>query len=633
MAITSGICNVTRPLFSVLIPSKDRPDLLSRALDSIRRQEFADVEIVVADNASSPPYELFAETLGDERIQQVRTEVGVPVTENWNRALAQARGEYAVMLGDDDALAPGYFVSMTALIEQFSRPSVVYCGAYHYAYPGVMPSEPDGVLAIVRNSPLFVDHYEPYELPLDRAAEFAKKALNFHDYFPFNSQHFLWKRSAMPEICRGGDFFKSPYPDFYSAIMTFLNAKEIVVQPLPRVIIGISPRSFGYYYLNRQEHEGHQYLGAEGQPADAALLPGSEHNTKWLLAADAVRSSMSDRLPLHVGTRNYRRLQIVAGARRKVLEGDEQPLQDLQRHLRLHEKLFVWGMETGTQLLRSRRPNSTGTFLFRAVDHLLDQHAPSVNTRLPLRNHATILDAIRWLEVGSPTPASDPPNPFLSPNQQGLVNQFHDLYYSLMSEGKGVQTIGLKWLGVDLFKCPLDLWIYQEWIHAHRPDVIIETGTFRGGSAHYLATLCELVGHGRVITVDVSAWEDVPRPQHPRLTYITGSSIAAEVLAELRRLVGKATNVLVILDSDHTRDHVLDELRLYQQFIPPGGLLVVEDTNVNGHPTYPEHGPGPWEAVDAFLAENPDFIADRSMERFLLTMNPRGFLRRTSGKL
>lgn len=174
----------------------------------------------------------------------------------------------------------------------------------------------------------------------------------------------------------------------------------------------------------------------------------------------------------------------------------------------------------------------------------------------------------------------------------------------------------------------MDLWLYQELIAAQRPDVIVETGTYRGGSAHYLATICELVGHGQVVTIDIDTWADQPRPQHRRLSYLTGSSVDQAVFARVLELVGHSKNVLVILDSDHSREHVLNELRLYQRLIPTEGLLVVEDTNVNGHPTYPDHGPGPWEAVDAFLHENPDFVADRGLERFLLTMNPRGYLRR-----
>jgi cephalosporin hydroxylase len=218
--------------------------------------------------------------------------------------------------------------------------------------------------------------------------------------------------------------------------------------------------------------------------------------------------------------------------------------------------------------------------------------------------------------------------PALDEDEQRTAERFHDIYYSKLDSGRGLHTIVLSWMGYELFKCPMDLWAYQELIVTFRPEIILETGTYKGGSALYLANLCELIDHGTVVSIDIDATHAATRPQHPRITYLTGSSTGPDVLARVEAIVAGRSNVLVILDSDHRRDHVLDELRCYAGYVPVGGYLIVEDTNVNGHPTYPEFGPGPWEAVDAFLAENADFVADRTRERFILTMNPRGYLRR-----
>ena len=84
--------------------------------------------------------------------------------------------------------------------------------------------------------------------------------------------------------------------------------------------------------------------------------------------------------------------------------------------------------------------------------------------------------------------------------------------------------------------------------------------------------------------------------------------------------------VLVVLDSAHTCDHVLAEMRAYHAMVTPGSYMIVEDSNVNGHPVWPAHGPGPMEAIEAFLQENSDFIVDRDAEKFLLTFNPSGYL-------
>jgi cephalosporin hydroxylase len=183
------------------------------------------------------------------------------------------------------------------------------------------------------------------------------------------------------------------------------------------------------------------------------------------------------------------------------------------------------------------------------------------------------------------------------------------------------------WMGVPLLKCPLDLWVYQELIAAERPDLIIETGTNRGGSALYMAALCELVGHGQIVTIDIEPVLPQP-PAHERITYITASSTAPVTLEEVRRRAADLERVWVILDSDHSEAHVRAELELYADLVTPGGYLIVEDTNVNGHPSAPEHGPGPMEALRAWLATGPPFAPDPSCERFLVTLNPGGFLRR-----
>jgi len=203
--------------------------------------------------------------------------------------------------------------------------------------------------------------------------------------------------------------------------------------------------------------------------------------------------------------------------------------------------------------------------------------------------------------------------------RQAIIDAFCRLYVE-----SGVYADAF-WLGMRALKCPLDLWVYQEIIHELRPDVIIETGTCHGGSAFYLASICDLVGNGRIITVDIESQEG--RPQHPRVTYITGSSTALEVIAQVSGLIRERERVMVILDSDHSRAHVLNELRTYQRFVTPGSYLIVEDTVVN-HPVFPDHGPGPMEALEEFLAETADLTPDRSREKFHFSFNPKGYLKK-----
>ena len=207
--------------------------------------------------------------------------------------------------------------------------------------------------------------------------------------------------------------------------------------------------------------------------------------------------------------------------------------------------------------------------------------------------------------------------------RRAVVDQFHRLYYH-SSKQTWQDT---RFLGVPLWKSPLDLWLYQELIHELRPDVLIEAGTKFGGSAYYFARLFDLLGHGRVITIDVEEQPD--RPEHPRITYLSGSSADPALAGHVTELLGDG-KPLVVLDSAHRRDHVLAELRLWSPRVPVGSYIVVEDTHADGHPVTTRFGRGPWDAVELFLAENPAFEIDASMHKFFMTFNPRGYLRRVA---
>jgi cephalosporin hydroxylase len=188
-----------------------------------------------------------------------------------------------------------------------------------------------------------------------------------------------------------------------------------------------------------------------------------------------------------------------------------------------------------------------------------------------------------------------------------------------------------RWLGIPTQQNPNDVWITQEILFETKPEVIVETGSFRGGSAALYAMLLEQVSPGgRVISIDITDLtakaQKLPIVQRS-VDFLIGSSVAEEVVADVkRRTAGK--KVMVILDSAHTKDHVLAELRAYASLVPVGGYVIVQDTTANGHPIWPDYGPGPYEAVEAFLAENDTFEVDESRERLLHTLHPHGYLKR-----
>ena len=178
------------------------------------------------------------------------------------------------------------------------------------------------------------------------------------------------------------------------------------------------------------------------------------------------------------------------------------------------------------------------------------------------------------------------------------------------------------WRGVAVQKLPSDLFIYQELIYSLQPDYIVETGTALGGAALFFADMMELNGHGRVISVDTFFRSD--RPEHPRIRYITDNSLNTfkEIEAEV-----KGKRVIVSLDSDHRKAHVLREMEMYAPLATE--YLVVEDTNVN-HPVFLSGfaDGGPWEAVEEFLGSHPEFEIDKTRHKFMVTFNPNGWLRR-----
>ena len=211
-----------------------------------------------------------------------------------------------------------------------------------------------------------------------------------------------------------------------------------------------------------------------------------------------------------------------------------------------------------------------------------------------------------------------------SSDSKDIVDQFHSLYYC-SPERTWNNT---RWMGRRTMRCPLDLWVYQEILYDIKPDIVIETGTNEGGGTHFLASIMDVIGKGKVIGVDIEELDN--RADHERITYIQGSSISNEIVRKVSEMIEPDHAVLVILDSDHNMPHVLEEMKIYSEFVTKGSYMIVEDSNINGHPIMPKWGPGPFEAIQKFLQENNFFEIDRSQEKFYLSFNPNGYLRKIS---
>lgn len=201
------------------------------------------------------------------------------------------------------------------------------------------------------------------------------------------------------------------------------------------------------------------------------------------------------------------------------------------------------------------------------------------------------------------------------------------------------------WFGRPIIQIPEDIVRMQEAIYQIKPDVILETGVAHGGSLIFYASLCKAMGRGRVIGIDIEI-----RPHNrsaieahelsPMIELIEGSSVAKETVAKAAALIKPGEKVMVVLDSNHTRDHVSEEIRLYEQFVSPGSYLVVTDGSMQILHDVPRGKPewvldNPVESVKAFLKDNSQFKLENPVWPFneselteLITHWPSAWLKR-----
>ena len=194
------------------------------------------------------------------------------------------------------------------------------------------------------------------------------------------------------------------------------------------------------------------------------------------------------------------------------------------------------------------------------------------------------------------------------------------------------------WMGVPIIQIPEDILMVQELIWKLRPDVVVESGVAHGGALILYASLLELIGRGRVVGIDVEIrkYNRLAIQSHPmssRITLIERSSVDDATVEEVRAMIEPDQTVLVMLDSNHSRAHVRQELEFYAPLVSPGSYVVVFDSVMtmvhdapNGQPSWVDDNP--LAAVEDFLKVHPEFVQDREYERLRATYCHGGFLRR-----
>jgi cephalosporin hydroxylase len=209
-----------------------------------------------------------------------------------------------------------------------------------------------------------------------------------------------------------------------------------------------------------------------------------------------------------------------------------------------------------------------------------------------------------------------------------LAKRYYHLWY--YNTGVWQQTT---WMGVQTYKSPMDMWNYQEILVSLQPSIVIEFGTWQGGSALFFSSAMQQIGRPYiVVSVDITASRISEKAKSdPNIRLLTATSASPELRQTLQTLRNDYPGpAFAILDSDHSKQHVLAEMMNLRDVLIAGDYLVVEDSNVNGHPVKRFFGPGPYEAIQEYCRMFPqDYEHDFEREqKFGFSFAPNGFLRR-----
>ncbi len=209
-----------------------------------------------------------------------------------------------------------------------------------------------------------------------------------------------------------------------------------------------------------------------------------------------------------------------------------------------------------------------------------------------------------------------------------------------VESNKAKYSYNFSWMGRPIIQYPQDMIAMQEIIWDIKPDLIIETGIAHGGSLIYYASLLELAGNGEVLGIDIDIRSHNKKaieehPMYKRINMLEGSSVTQEMVERVKPYTIGKEKILVCLDSNHTHQHVLDELNFYSSFVSVDSYIVVFDTIVEDLPErylpnrFWSIGNNPKTAVHEFLKNNNNFEIDKTIDnKLLISVNPEGYLKR-----
>lgn len=255
--------------YSVLLPTKNGGPYLKNCIDSVLGQGYQNIELIISDNANDDQTsEIVDSYKNDSRLVSIRLDTTVNVTKNWNTALEASRGEYILMIGDDDILLPGYFDKLDKIISSNNFPECITYNGYGYISPGAINNN------VSYYQKAFFSYSEEFRneriLSKNERLNIVKNMYDFNVKIPLNIQTTVISRKAMERIEEG--MFQPPFPDHYALNSLLLCADSWCFSPECLLVVGVSPKSFGHYVYGNNQSDGKSYLGLQDDLD--GLLPG-----------------------------------------------------------------------------------------------------------------------------------------------------------------------------------------------------------------------------------------------------------------------------------------------------------------------------------------------------------------------
>jgi glycosyltransferase involved in cell wall biosynthesis len=303
-----------RVKFSVVVPTHSRQELISDLYHGLKNQKYGNWNLKIFDNCSRDSALISRIAKSDSRVQLMRSQKFLPVTDSWNSAIKMADGEYVIFLGDDDGLLPNFFKMAEEVINEFNKPDVIYSNLYQYFHPKVHPSHPNGHLQYSESAEFLSGKGHSFLLSKEERKLHVRNSINLERTFFFQMPCLIIRKDFLDSISTSEGTFLPPFPDYYLANLIMLKAESFVANPTPLTFQGVSLKSFGNSLFNGNTREGFKMLNQKEEgfvpvKKSEGLLPGSNYLNSYMLTMQHVHKW--DTLSLKtVNFSRYRRIRI-----------------------------------------------------------------------------------------------------------------------------------------------------------------------------------------------------------------------------------------------------------------------------------------------------------------------------------